>query len=58
MRCVILFFCLVAAAAVAGCTVAEQDATDVGQKFERGIKGEGRIVPNNPTADSFGSDYR
>lgn len=57
VRCVTLFFCALAIA-LAGCTIAEQDVSDVGQTFERGIKGEGRIVPNDPTADSFGSEYR
>jgi hypothetical protein len=53
-----LFFCVLAMIALEGCTVAEQDASQVGEKFQRGIKGEGRIVPNNPTSDSFGSEYR
>ncbi len=43
---------------VGGCSIAEQDAGDVGQKFQQGIQGQGRIVPNNPTSDSFGSDYQ
>ena len=52
------FFCLLAAAALAGCSVAEQDASDVGETFERGIKGEGRIVPNDPTRDAFGPEFQ
>ncbi|HEY5779424.1 MAG TPA: hypothetical protein VIT00_11845 [Terrimicrobiaceae bacterium] len=52
-----LFFCVLAVA-FAGCSVAEQDAAEVGQTFQRGIKGEGRIVPNDPTTDPFGSEYR
>ncbi len=43
---------------VGGCSIAEQDASDVGQKFQQGIQGQGRIVPRDPTADSFGSDYQ
>jgi hypothetical protein len=43
--------------ALAGCSIAEQDASDIGQKLERGIKGEGRIVPNEPTTNSFGPEY-
>jgi hypothetical protein len=58
VRCVTLFFCLLAAAALAGCSVAEQDVSDVGETFERGIKGEGRIVPNDPTRDAFGPEFR
>ncbi|MGH8046648.1 MAG: hypothetical protein ACREKL_05345 [Chthoniobacterales bacterium] len=42
-----------------GCAVSESSSTDeVGQQFQRGIQGQGTIVPNNPTSDSFGSDYR
>lgn len=57
VRCVTLFFCILAVA-LAGCSIAEQDASDVGETFERGIKGEGRIVPNDPTTDSFGPENR
>jgi hypothetical protein len=53
---VTLLFCILAVA-LAGCTVAEQDAS-VGETFERGIKGKGRIVPNDPTSDSFGPEFR
>lgn len=38
--------------------MAEQNAADVGEKFEQGIKGRGRIVPNSPTSDAFGPDFR
>lgn len=53
-----LFFSLLAAVALTGCSVAEQDAADVGENFRRGIKGEGRIVPNDATSDAFGADYQ
>jgi hypothetical protein len=58
VRCVTLFFCLLAVVALTGCSVAEQDATDVGESFRRGIKGEGRIVPYNATSDAFGPEYQ
>ena len=58
VRCIALFFCFLATAALTGCSVVEQDAEDVGQKFERGIKGEGRIVPIDPTTDAFGPEGR
>ena len=58
VRCVTLFFCLLATIALTGCTVAEQDASDVGEKFQKGIRGQGTIVPNNSTSDAFGPDYR
>ena len=47
VRCVTLFFCLLAVA-LAGCTVAEQDASEVGETFERGIPVEvasSRMIP-------------
>ena len=37
-------FCILAVA-LAGCTVAEQDASEVGETFERGIRGKGRRTP-------------
>jgi hypothetical protein len=52
----LFFFAL--AIALAGCSIAEQDASDVGETFQRGIKGQGRIVPNNPTSDSFGPEMQ
>jgi len=59
VRCVTLFFGLfVAILMVAGCSIAEQDATAVGDQFQRGIQGQGSIVPNDPTRDSFGPEYR
>lgn len=59
VRCVTLFFGLFAAVLfLSGCSIAEQDAGAVGNQFQRGIQGQGSIVPNNPTTDSFGSDYR
>ena len=57
VRCVTLFFGLLAMALIGGCAVAEQDATQVGDQFQRGLQGQGRIIPNNPTTDSFGSEY-
>jgi hypothetical protein len=57
VRCVTLFFCVLAVA-LAGCTVAEQDASEVGDTMKRGITGRGRIVPNDPTSDSFGPEFR
>ncbi len=53
-----LLFCLLASVALTGCSVAEQDAADVGEQFERGITGKGRIVPNNPASDAFGPEFR
>ena len=41
-----------------GCAVSEQSAEDVGEKFQEGIQGRGKIVPNNTVSDDFGPDYR
>ncbi len=38
--------------------MAESDGSEVGDQFQRGIQGQGQLVPNNPTQDSFGSDYQ
>lgn len=40
------------------CAIAEQDAAGVSQQFQDGLQGRGRIVPNNPSSDAFGDDYR
>ncbi len=40
------------------CAIAEQDAAGVSQQFQDGLQGRGRIVPNNPSSDAFGADYR
>lgn len=48
----------VASFLLGACSVAQQDAADVGQQFQDGIQGRGRIVPNDPTRDSFGPEYQ
>lgn len=58
MKGVHFFSLLIALCLLAGCAVAEQDASDVGQQFQDGIQGRGRIVPNDPTSDSFGNEFR
>ncbi len=57
VRNVTLFFGLIAAVVFSGCSVAEQDAGAVGDQFQRGIQGQGKIVPRDPASDAFGSDY-
>lgn len=58
MKGVILFFCVVLLFSLGACSVADQSASGVGQQFQNGIQGRGQIVPNDPTRDSFGPDYR
>ena len=55
-----LFLPLLAAALLVftGCAAVDDASTDVTQKFEEGIAGEGRIVSPNPMGDSFGSYYQ
>ena len=40
------------------CTAVEEAGTDVTEKFEQGITGQGRLISPNPTADSFGPYYQ
>jgi len=40
-----------------GCTVAETSTDDVGRQLQQGLQGGGQLVPNDPTSDSFGSEY-
>ncbi len=58
MKGVIFFFSAVLIFTLNACSVADQGAADVGQQFQDGIRGKGQIVPNNPTRDSFGPEYR
>jgi len=55
---VTLFFGFLLTFVLFGCSIAEQDATDVGNQFQQGLQGRGKIVPRDPLADSFGPDYR
>ncbi len=53
-----LFLGFLAMAIISGCTVAETSVDNVSDRFQQGLQGRGQIVPNNPTTDSFGSDYQ
>ena len=41
-----------------GCAVSETSIDEVGTQFQEGLQGRGRIVPNDPTSDSFGPTYQ
>lgn len=58
MKGVFLFFSVVLVLTLNACSVADQSAAGVGQQFQDGLQGRGQIVPNDPTQDSFGPDYR
>ncbi|MFZ4598292.1 MAG: hypothetical protein ACOYNN_06565 [Terrimicrobiaceae bacterium] len=54
-----IFFSLVLVLfSLGACAVSEQDGAGVGRQLQQGLQGQGRIVPNDPTSDSFGPDYR
>jgi hypothetical protein len=58
MKGVIFFSTLILLFALGACTVAEQDGSAVGERLKSGLQGQGTIVPNDPTSDSFGDEYR
>jgi len=41
-----------------GCAFTESSVEEVGGQFQEGLQGRGRIVPDDPTSDSFGPLYR
>ena len=51
-------FSALAALLCGACTAVEEAGTDVTEKFEQGIAGQGRLISPDPTADSFGPYYR
>lgn len=55
-----LFLPMLAAALLVftGCAAVDDASTDVTQKLEEGVAGEGRIVAPNPMGDSYGSYYQ
>ena len=58
MKGVIFFFMAVVVLSLGACSVAEQNLGSVGDQIQQGVRGQGQIVPNDPTRDSFGPDYR
>lgn len=58
MKGVFLFFGMVLLLGLNACSVADESAAGVGQRFQNGLQGRGQIVPNDPTGDSFGPEYR
>jgi hypothetical protein len=54
----ILFFLTACAAILLGaCANTELQVDQVGSKLERGLRGQGQIVPNDPLKDSFGQEF-
>jgi hypothetical protein len=58
MKGVIFFLSFHIALLLGGCAVSENSMDDVGQQFQEGIQGRGKIVPNAPLSDSYGPEFR
>ncbi|HVE16932.1 MAG TPA: hypothetical protein VNB29_09355 [Chthoniobacterales bacterium] len=56
IACILCGVCL--CALLGGCAVSETSTDEVSQKFQRGIQGQGQIVPNNTGHDAFGPEYQ
>lgn len=48
---------IIGAMLLGGCSVAEESTQDLGQQFQDGVTGKGKIVSDKPTSDSFGREY-
>lgn len=58
MKGVFLILSLQILLVLGGCAISEQSAEDVGEQFQQGIEGRGKIVPDRALSDDFGPDYR
>lgn len=47
-----------ALAVFCGCAAVNEPVSQVPQRFEQGVRGQGQLITRNPTSDSFGSDYQ
>ena len=41
-----------------GCAVSEQSVDQVGDQFQNGLQGKGKLIEMNTTQDSYGPEYR
>lgn len=48
----------IALAVLGGCAAVEEPVSQVPDRFERGIRGEGQLISRDPMGDSFGSYYQ
>lgn len=58
MKTLAVLFLSVFFLGLGGCAFTESSVEDVGGQFQEGLQGRGRLVPDNPTSDSFGPLYR
>jgi outer membrane biogenesis lipoprotein LolB len=47
-----------AALLLSGCAATQDADTDVAQRLEQGLRGQGRLVSPSPTGDSYGPYYQ
>jgi len=57
LRNLLVLLSVAAALALCGCGVVSEAGSDVSNKFDQGITGQGRIISPNQVSDSFGSEY-
>lgn len=58
MKGILFFVTTCLAVLLSACANTERPIQQVGSKLERGLRGEGQIVPNNPLQDSFGQEFQ
>jgi len=58
MKLLFFFLSLQILLLLSGCAVSEHSVEDVGDQFQEGIQGRGKIVSDTPMKDDFGPDYR
>jgi hypothetical protein len=54
----LIFFFTACLLFLGACANTELQVDQVGSKLERGLRGQGQIVPNDPLKDSFGEEFR
>lgn len=47
-----------ALAVFCGCEAVKEPVSQVPERLEQGVRGQGQLITRNPTSDSFGSDYQ
>ncbi len=47
-----------ALAVLGGCAAVEEPVSQVPERFEQGMRGQGQLITRDPMKDSFGSYYQ
>ena len=58
MKGIFFFITTCMAVFLGACANTDRPLDEVGSKLERGLRGQGQIVPNDPLKDSFGQEFR